>query len=213
MKRCGTIGGRPVKRIAQVVLMSLMACLAAQSQTLTLAPVNGMLSGPTGSTVGWGFTIQNATPGAWIEITSARFCSGSSGTNTACGAIPLGTFTDIVSGFNDIVVGPSPDSTSVTQSFSVGSKGIGSFLITAASGTATGQIVLTYNQFSRSPHDPNFNPNTDTVSTDNFLTAPASVTVTGTGNPQSIPTMSTWGLVLLAILLAGFAARKLETAG
>jgi hypothetical protein len=73
--------------------------------------------------------------------------------------------------------------------------------------------VLTYNQFSRSPHDPNFNPNTDTVSTDNFLTSPASVTVTGTGNPQSIPTMSTWGLVLLAILLAGFAARKLELAG
>ena len=173
-------------RIAQVVLMSFMACLAAQGATLTLAPVNGALAGPTGSTVGWGFTIQNTAAGTWIEITSARFCSGTSGTNTACTAIPLGIFTDIVSGFNDIVVGLSPDSTSVTQSFSAGSMGIGSFLITAASGTATGQIVLTYNQFSRSPHDPNFNPNTDTVSTDNFLTSPASVTVTGTGNPQSI---------------------------
>jgi hypothetical protein len=184
----------------------LGACLAAQPATLVLAPANGALAGPSGGTVGWGFTVGNTAAGTWIEITSARFCSGASGTNTACGAISLGTFTDFISGFNDIVLGPSPDNTSATQPFSLGGNtGIGSFLITAASGQATGQIVLTYNVFSRSPHDPNFNPNTDTVSTDNFLTAPASVTVTNT-SPQSIPTMSTWGLVILAILLVGFAA-------
>jgi hypothetical protein len=199
----------PVKPIAQVAFVYVMACMAAESATLVLAPVNGALAGPSGSTVGWGFTIANTTPGAWIEITSARFCSGTSGTNTACGAIPLGIFTDIVSGFNDIAAGPSPDSTSVTQSFIAGAAGIGGFLITASSGQAAGQIVLTYNLFSRSPHDPNFNPDTDTVSTDNFLAAPASVTVTNPVNP-TIPTMSTWGLVFLAMLLMGFAARKLE---
>jgi hypothetical protein len=198
-----------VKRIAQLAFVYLTACLAAHSATLVLAPVNGALTGPQFSTVGWGFTIANTTPGAWIEITSARFCSGASGTNSACGAIPLGVFTDIVSGFNDIVAGPSPNSTSVTQSFSPGATGIGGFLITASSGQATGQIVLTYNLFSRSPQDPAFNPDTDTVSTDNFLTSPASVTVTNpVGNPT--PTMSTWGLIFLTILLMGFAARKLK---
>ncbi len=193
-------------------MLYFAACLAAQAATLVLAPVNGALTGASGSTVGWGFTIGNTTAGAWIEITSARFCSGASGTNTACGAISLGTFTDFISGFNDIVVGPSPDNTSVTQPFSAGGNtGIGSFLITAPSGQATGQIVLTYNLFSRSPHDPNFNPNTDTVSTDNFLTSPASVTVSSTAPPQNVPTLSTWGLVLLAILLVCWATRRLES--
>jgi hypothetical protein len=82
-------------------------------------------------------------------------------------------------------------------------QGVAAFLITAASGqTGPGQIVLTYNVFSRSPHDPNFNPDTDTVSTDNFLTAAASVTVTQAPSPTPAPP-SLWLALTAAVCLLG----------
>jgi hypothetical protein len=179
---------------------------AAPAQTLTLTP-GGALTGPSGAVVGWGFTITNTTA-QWIEITSANFCEGTSGTNTACTAATLGTFTDFISGFNDIVVGPAPDSSSVSQAFNTGThSGTGSFQITAATGTTgAAQIVLTYNLFSRSPHDPAFNPGTDTVSTDNFLTASASVTVGGSSS-NNVPVMSPAALAVFAILLAALGTR------
>jgi hypothetical protein len=192
-----------------MAVAGLVACTAAAGSTLVLTPA-GDIYGLSGATVGWGFTITN-TVSNWIEVTSAAFCTGTSGTNTLCTVATIGTFTDYISGYNDIVVGPSPDSTSVTQAFgNVAHTGIGSFLITAASGqTGPGQIVLTYNVFSRSPHDAAFNPDTDTVSTDNFLTASASVTVASAPVP-TVPTLSQWGMVLLAGLLAAAAALELH---
>jgi hypothetical protein len=163
--------------------------MVSAGATLGLMPASGSLTGAPGATVGWGFTIANPTAGTWIEVTSAAFCAGSSGTSTQCAPATIGTFTDYISGYGDVVVGASPDSTSVTQGFSAaGHQGIAGFLITAASGqTGTGQIVLTYNVFSRSPHDAAFNPDTDTVSTDNFLTAAASVTVVNAPPPTPAP--------------------------
>jgi len=183
----------------------LAGCGLAHGASLTLAPVSGGLSGLPGTTVGWGFTISHT--GTWIEVTSAAFCTGTSGTNTLCTAATIGVFTDYISAYNDIVVGPAPDTTSVTQAFSLPlHQGVAGFQITAYNGqTGPGQIVLTYNVFSRSPHDPAFNPDTDTVSTDNFLTAPASVTV-NVSAASGAPALGPWGTALLALLLAGFPA-------
>lgn len=100
----------------RAVLAIPTMCVAAQAITLVLSPA-GAISGPTGDTVGCGFTIANSS-GNWIEITSANFCSGSSGVSTAWGDPGLGTFADIVSGHNDIVAGPDPDSPSAPQPFS-----------------------------------------------------------------------------------------------
>ena len=67
-------------RIGWLAVAGLMACTAAAGSTLVLTPA-GDISGLSGATVGWGFTIAN--PGStWIEITSAAFCTGTSGTNT-----------------------------------------------------------------------------------------------------------------------------------
>jgi hypothetical protein len=164
-----------------------------QAATLTLDPLNGQLFGSPGDTVGWGFTITNSTD--YLLVTSAAFDPPSG----------VGTFTDFISADNFIVVGPSPESTSVSQAFDpTAMSGIGSFTISGSAlpgDSATGQIVLTYDLFRLSPNDPNFNPDTDLITTDNTLSADASVTVAG-GAAVPEPRGSTlMGLVLLLVVI------------
>ena len=116
----------------------------------------------------------------------------------------IGVFTDFISGFESIVVGPSPESTSVTQQFdNLAHTGVGSFAIDSgatAGEIASGQIVLTYDLFSVSPNDPNFNPDTDTISTDNNLSADAQVTVGAASVPEPL-TFGYLGIGLSALAL------------
>jgi hypothetical protein len=83
--------------------------------------------------------------------------------------------------------------------------GVGSFFINPLAqpeDKATGQIVLSYDLFSLSPNDPNFDPTVDTLSNGNFLMAPASVTVTST--MMQTPEPGSFSLIacsLLAFLL------------
>ena len=65
---------------------------------------------------------------------------------------------------------------------------------------ATGSIVLSYDLFSRSPLDENFNPDTDTVSNGNLISAPASVTV-------AVPEPATWTVLLAGLGVLGWRAR------
>jgi hypothetical protein len=119
----------------------------------------------------------------------------------------LGSFTDFISASNFFVVGPAANASTVWgQPFNAGIKtGIGSFSIdkaAAAGGVAVGNIVLNYDLFSRSPMDVRFNPDTDTLSTGNLLTALASVTVT------AIPEPSSNALLLAGLGVLAFAARR-----
>ena len=57
-----------------MAVAGLAACTAAAGSTLVLTPA-GDISGLSGATVGWGFTITN-TGSNWIEVTSAAFCTG-----------------------------------------------------------------------------------------------------------------------------------------
>jgi len=93
----------------------------------------------------------------------------------------LGTFTDFIAQYQLVVVGPSPESTSVSQSFdNTSHTGTGSFAISAGAhpgDAASGTITVTYDLYSVSPNDPNFDPDADLLVPDSTLTAPASVSV------------------------------------
>ena len=63
-------------------------------------------------------------------------------------------------------------------------------------------MVLTYDLYSRSPLNVLFNPDTDTLSTGNLLTANASVRV------GMIPEPQTWTVLLAGIGLLGLSLRR-----
>jgi len=184
-------------RLVLIVLAAALLLPAAHAGAI-FTPSPTTISGNTGDTVGWGFTISNDTN--FLLITSADFTP----------ATTSGTFTDFIGQFNFIVVGPSPESTSVSQAFDpIALTGVGSFLISpsAAPGSViTGLLTLTYDLFSVSPNDPNFDPDTDTISNGNVLTSAAEVDVKGV---SAVPEPASFGLVGLALLLGG-AAQKIR---
>jgi hypothetical protein len=181
---------KALKILIAITFLYGTAISAGQAATLTLDPVNGEISGAPGDTLGWGFTITNDTD--FLVITSAEFDPSSA----------VGTFTDFISADNFIVVGPSPESTSVSQPFDqTALTGVGSFAISPSAlpgDTATGQIVLTYDLFSVSPNDPNFDPDFDLITTDNTLSANASVIVAGRA---AVPEPRGTALMVIALLL------------
>ena len=192
--------------IKSVLAALLFICVSVASAdtlpTLTLDPVNGAITGPAGTTVGWGFTISNLG-NDWAIVTSTDFCVGvitSPCTNS------FGTYFDFA-GPQFILVGPSPESTSFTQAFDNSTQqGIGSFLINPASvGTVVGQFILTYDLYSVDPNSLDFDPLLDTVSVGNFLSANASVTV-GTSNVNT-PEPSTVFLLFAGTALLALACK------
>jgi hypothetical protein len=182
--------------------VSILACgllIAAAplhaAPVLSLNPLNGELTGNPGQVVGWGFTISNNTD--FLLITSADYL-------TTTG---IGVFSDFVS-VQFFVVGPAPEESIWTEDFNLGATtGIGSYTIspTAPVGAlSTGTIELTYDLYSLSPNDPNFDPSKDTLSTGTVLSAPASVAA-------STPEPGTISLVGLGLLLAWTRRRVLTT--
>jgi PEP-CTERM motif len=175
-----------------LVAVALLTGGAQAATTFQLIPANGMVSGPPGSTVGWGFTITNTQN--YLEVTGSDFFPPD----------PLvGTYNDFtLQRSSPIIVGPPPESPVVTENFDpVAIKGIGSFDINPAAtpgDMAVGQIIISFDLFSRSPNDPNFNPVTDLVSAGNTLSANATVTVT---QPAGVPEPATLGL--MGVSLAG----------
>lgn len=186
--------------IAALFLLVLGIQAKADTISLTLNPANGAITGTAGSTVGWGFTLTNL--GAdFAVVTGSDFCVGAP--SSPC-SNSLGTYTDFV-GAQFIVAGPSPESSSITQTFDISlMTGIGSFNINlGATGSVLGEILLTYDLYSVSPNDPNFLP-TDIVSLGNSLTAPASVTVAG----QAVPEPGSFLLLAGGLLASALTLRK-----
>jgi hypothetical protein len=176
------------------VALLLTIALAGVSRADTMPTLNvtpADLVGPAGSTVGWGFTLTNL--GAdFAVISGSDFCVG---VPTSPCSNSLGTYTDFI-GAQFMVIGPSPESSTLSQSFNDNAQtGLGSFLINpGGSGTLVGELLVSYDLFSVDPNALNFDPITDTLSVGNFLTSAASVTV-GTAT-VSTPEPATLGLLL-----------------
>ena len=178
--------------------------LAHAAPVLTLSPATGSISAIRGSVIGWGFTLSNPDTN-FLVVTSAAFCKTTVVAGfTVCDQFPdpaLGFFTDYIAQSNFIVVGPAPESPIVTQAFNqILLTGIGSFAIAPAApyGTFSGQILLTYDLYSRSPNDPLFNPDLDLLPPDtrgNTVTANAAVSAIP--EPATILLVAAGGILLV----------------
>jgi hypothetical protein len=186
--------------------LSLALLAAASLAPAGAAPIftldNPIATGAPGSTVGWGFTLSNDEN--FLLITSFQYCADP-GALPACTTSSLGTFTSFAGlPTNFDVVGPAPEpSTSITRAFVNNVSGVGSFLINAGAtpgALENGIIVLTYDLYSVSPNDGNFNPDTDILSLGNTLNAEASVSVAA---EAAIPEPAT--VALTGAALAGLA--------
>jgi hypothetical protein len=182
------------RSITVALLLSIALAGVSRADTMpTLAVTPANLVGPAGSTVGWGFTLTNL--GAdFAVITGSDFCVG---VPTSPCSNSLGTYTDFI-GAQFLVIGPTPESTTLSQSFNDNAQtGLGSFLINSGgSGTLAGELLVSYDLFSVDPNALNFDPIVDTLSVGNFLTSAASVTVGTATVPTPEPTT-------LSLLLGG----------
>ncbi len=176
------------------LLTGLFAICAQATITLQLNPGSGALSATPGSTVGWGFTLTNTSGSEWLLTTGSEFLPASL----------YGSYQDYI-GLSGVVVGPSPESSAVTQSFdAIAQTGVGAFTIdsTAPIGTLIqGHVVIDYSLFSQDPNDPAFNPDNSTVVADATISAPAALRTTP--EPASFLLILSGALPLFASMLPG----------
>ena len=136
---------------------------------LQLNPSGGLIAGSPGATIGWGFTLTNSSD--YLVVTGSSFTPPSL----------YGVYQDYIGTYNLLVVGPSPESPVVSQSFSsTFLSGVGAFTInsTAPFGAAvTGDLVVHYSLFSQDPNTPNFDPITSLLVTDASISQPTAVDV------------------------------------
>jgi hypothetical protein len=168
------------------VLLSASACQTLAASALTLDNPN--LVGAAGTTVGWGFTITNDTN--YLVATNSDYLTLN----------VYGVYTDFIFAYGIFqVVGPSPESATWSEPFDpVAHTGLGSFTINdfLPLGTlSNGHIQVTYDLYSVSPNDPNFDPTVDTLATGQKLSANASVLV-ATPEPATIGLFTAGVLVL-----------------
>ena len=122
----------------------LPGALQAAGPVLVLDRPDSRVYGRPGQTVSWGFRLR--TDATYLFVTSVAFVPDSS----------LGAFTDDISPHN-LILGPPPHMASL--------HGAASFHIDPAAPvqSVVGQLVITYNLYSRSISDPAFNPDTDLI--------------------------------------------------
>ncbi|SRR6266478_791772 len=212
--------------VLKTALVFVLSVPGLQAAMITLNPLSGAVSGSQGQKVGWGFTLTNSTDWLVVTNSGFCSGTGHTAADLGTAACTtayaaIGSYTDYIaatfSSLNLIIGTPNPpdanggpactvstttscDMASLAQAFDGMGMGVGQFVINpsaASSAMVSGQLLVTYDLFSRSPNNPNFNPDTDLVSTDNLFAPLASVTVTA-----SVPEPGT--LLFMGPALAAF---------
>jgi hypothetical protein len=185
-----------MKRIIVAVFLTAVftACVRADPvpvPTFALIPTDGVVNGPPGTVVGWGFNLTDNSSD-WVLLDSSSF----SGSNL------FGTYVDYLAN-NFYLAGPAPESATITQAWNrITTSGVGEFDInptTQPGISITGNIVVHYTVFSVDPNDPNFDPNTDVVLSDATISGPVTIETTPEPSPR---------ILLLSAMLALLALRR-----
>lgn len=130
-----------------LVFVFFAGSVFASDITLTLIPASGDVSGPAGSTVGWGYTITNSSSN-WLETLSLSAGSFSDGTPNAIFDFPaIAPDSSVTEGF------------SLTKTLSCSSPPCGLYEFTWASNAPMGTInsgtfTLSSDYFSGNPANP-----------------------------------------------------------
>ena len=174
----------------------ILARLSSATPVFGFDSNGGALTGIPGGTVGWGFTISDSSE--YVVVSETGFCAAGATVSDLPCTNPSGTYTDF--SFNIPVVGPSPDSPSVTQGFDLASQlGYGSFTIGSGvtSGTVLiGEIAVVYDLFTG---DPSSDPNATQIGGDNFTSLPASISVSDAATVPEPGTLMATALTLCGI--------------
>jgi len=186
------------------MLMVVCAWSAAPVNVLTLAPSSGTVTGAAGAVTGWGYSITNNTS-QYMVIANSYFCAaGQDPLYTTC-TQAIGTYSDFIA-TNATVI---PPLSTVTKAFSAQpAQGAGSYTVAAnaaAGKSDTGSLVVIYDLYTANPFT---TLSAVQVGGDVELTATAAVQVPAPVT-FSVPTLSEWALMALALLLVAFGARKL----
>lgn len=177
-------------------LLSTLLCTAAFTQAAVLVeldPVNGQISGPEGTTIGWGFTITSDTH--FLILNGIDFLPAPS----------MGVFNDMISFRPTLfVVGPGPGENPVrSEVFDLlAETGLASFAIDAGipvGTTAIGTIFFNYSLYTVSPNDPLFDPGIHTFDAGLTIPLAAQITVIAAPPPSGVPEPSTFALGSLAL--------------
>jgi hypothetical protein len=180
------------RALANLMFAGLLAASAQAAPVFTVIPFGGIVGSGPGATVGWGFSLTNLSN--FLLVTGSSFTPSS----------PLGTYEDYVSsGLNLVIVGPAPESSTVTQMFDPTKRtGVGAFHIIASAPVTMipGTLTIDYSLFSLSPNDPNFNPDTDALVADATLSQPVTVAV--------VPEPGSWFLLSAAAVPAALLRRR-----
>jgi hypothetical protein len=147
---------RFVSAVCSVAALAALAYAGPAVPTIQTLPSNGVVAGPPGSVVGWGFMLSYSDPSDWVVLNDSNFT----------GSTVYGSYVDYLTLTNAplYVAGPPPEPSTVTQAWSPSlspSLGLGEFDInsTAPPGTPiTGNIAVDYSIFSQDPNDPDFDP-------------------------------------------------------
>jgi hypothetical protein len=133
-----------MSKLLLLAAVLLPGAVQAADPVLVLDRPDGRVYGRPGQTVSWSFRLRNAA--TYLFVTNVAFVPDSS----------LGAFTDDISPHN-LILGPPPHMASL--------HGAASFRIDPAAPlqSVVGQLVITYNLYSRSISDPAFNPDTDLI--------------------------------------------------
>ncbi len=201
-------------RIAGVLAALWLRPISGAPITFAVVPGSGLITVSAGGFNGWGFEIKDST--SFVVIDSTTFNLVSLDGVPESGSFPIGTYTDLTPNLF-LVVGPGgfANGTDVIQAFTAGispnpATDLGAGEIVTNPGVAVGtdvkgNIVFTYDIFSDSPNDPNFDPDLDTVASG--VTASVPVEVDVTPEPASILLLGS-SLAALLLLAAVRRARR-----